>query len=46
MVALQVELGRLLLKNPVMVASGTFGYIREMAGMVRLERLGALSPRP
>jgi dihydroorotate dehydrogenase (NAD+) catalytic subunit len=35
----------LALKNPVMVASGTFGYIREMAGMVRLERLGALVPK-
>ena len=44
-VALQVELGRLLLKNPVMVASGTFGYIREMAGMVRLERLGGAGPQ-
>jgi dihydroorotate dehydrogenase (NAD+) catalytic subunit len=28
-----------------MVASGTFGYIREMEGMVRLERLGALIPK-
>jgi dihydroorotate dehydrogenase (NAD+) catalytic subunit len=42
---LQVTLGRLSLKNPVMVASGTFGYIREMEGMVRLERLGALIPK-
>jgi dihydroorotate dehydrogenase (NAD+) catalytic subunit len=44
-VDLQVELGRLELKNPVLVASGTFGYVREMAGMVRLERLGALIPK-
>jgi dihydroorotate dehydrogenase (NAD+) catalytic subunit len=44
-VDLQVELGRLELKNPVMVASGTFGYVREMAGMVRLARLGALIPK-
>jgi dihydroorotate dehydrogenase (NAD+) catalytic subunit len=42
---LQVELGRLALKNPVLVASGTFGYVREMAGMVRLARLGALIPK-
>jgi dihydroorotate dehydrogenase (NAD+) catalytic subunit len=42
---LQVTLGRLELKNPVMVASGTFGYVREMAGMVRLARLGALIPK-
>jgi dihydroorotate dehydrogenase (NAD+) catalytic subunit len=44
-VELQVELGRLALKNPVLVASGTFGYVREMAGMVRLARLGALIPK-
>jgi dihydroorotate dehydrogenase (NAD+) catalytic subunit len=44
-VDLQVELGRLALKNPVLVASGTFGYVREMAGMVRLARLGALIPK-
>jgi dihydroorotate dehydrogenase (NAD+) catalytic subunit len=44
-VDLRVELGRLTLKNPVMVASGTFGYIREMAGMVRLDRLGGVIPK-
>jgi dihydroorotate dehydrogenase (NAD+) catalytic subunit len=44
-VDLRVTLGRLELKNPVLVASGTFGYVREMAGMVRLERLGALIPK-
>jgi dihydroorotate dehydrogenase (NAD+) catalytic subunit len=44
-VNLQVGLGRLTLKNPVLVASGTFGYIREMAGMVRLERLGGVIPK-
>ena len=36
---LHVQLGRLTLKNPVMVASGTFGYAREMAGLVDLARL-------
>ena len=29
-VDLRVTLGRLALDNPVLVASGTFGYIREM----------------
>lgn len=33
---------RLLLKNPVMVASGTFGYGTELAEAVDLSRLGAI----
>jgi dihydroorotate dehydrogenase (NAD+) catalytic subunit len=45
MVHLEVRLGRLELKNPVLVASGTFGYIRELAGFVRLERLGGVIPK-
>jgi dihydroorotate dehydrogenase (NAD+) catalytic subunit len=44
-VDLRVQLGRLALKNPVLVASGTFGYIREMAGFIRLERLGGVIPK-
>jgi len=44
-VDLSVRLGRLSLKNPVLVASGTFGYVREMAGFVRLERLGGVIPK-
>ena len=44
-VDLGVRLGRLALKNPVLVASGTFGYVREMAGFVRLERLGGVIPK-
>src|SRR3954452_24637664 len=44
-VNLRVQLGRLTLKNPVLVASGTFGYVREMAGFVRLERLGGVIPK-
>ena len=44
-VDLRVTLGRLALKNPVLVASGTFGYVREMAGFVRLERLGGVIPK-
>ena len=42
---LQVQLGRLTLKNPIMVASGTFGYAREMAGVVDLGQLGGIVPK-
>ena len=45
MVDLRVTLGRLLLANPVLVASGTFGYVREMAGFLALERLGGVIPK-
>ena len=37
-----VNLGRLKLKNPVMTASGTFGYGEEYAGFVDLNSLGAI----
>ncbi|MEO2049358.1 MAG: dihydroorotate dehydrogenase [Pirellulales bacterium] len=42
---LAVTLGRLHLKNPVLVASGTFGYAREMEALVDLARLGAIVPK-
>jgi dihydroorotate dehydrogenase (NAD+) catalytic subunit len=42
---LQIELGRLRLANPILVASGTFGYAREMAGMVDLSQLGGILPK-
>jgi dihydroorotate dehydrogenase (NAD+) catalytic subunit len=42
---LRVRLGRLELANPIMVASGTFGYAREMAGLIDLKRLGAILPK-
>ena len=42
---LTVRLGRLTLPNPILVASGTFGYAREMQGMVDLARLGAVVPK-
>jgi len=42
---LGVQLGRLRLPNPILVASGTFGYAREMAGLVALERLGGILPK-
>ena len=44
-VQLDVQLGRLRLANPIMVASGTFGYAREMAGLVDLSRLGGILPK-
>ena len=42
---LSVSLGRLTLKNPIMVASGTFGYAREMQGIVDVPRIGAVLPK-
>lgn len=42
---LAVTLGRLRLPNPILVASGTFGYGREMAGLVDLRRLGGIVPK-
>lgn len=50
---LRVDIGGLALKNPVMTASGTFGYGEEFASLVDLRKLGALvlkgisvAPRP
>src|SRR5262245_34576356 len=45
MIDLSITLGRLQLKNPVLVASGTFGYAREMAGVVDFARLGGIIPK-
>jgi dihydroorotate dehydrogenase (NAD+) catalytic subunit len=42
---LAVQLGRLRLPNPILVASGTFGYAREMQGLVDLSRLGGILPK-
>jgi dihydroorotate dehydrogenase (NAD+) catalytic subunit len=42
---LSVTLGRLHLKNPILVASGTFGYAREMAGVVDFAKLGGIVPK-
>ncbi len=39
---LEVNIGKLRLKNPVMTASGTFGYGEEYAEFVDLGRLGAV----
>jgi dihydroorotate dehydrogenase (NAD+) catalytic subunit len=45
MTDLSVTLGRLRLRNPILVASGTFGYAREMAGVVDFVRLGGIIPK-
>jgi dihydroorotate dehydrogenase (NAD+) catalytic subunit len=42
---LSVSLGRLTLHNPILVASGTFGYASEMAGAVDFARLGGIVPK-
>ena len=42
MTKLNISLGRLKLKNPVMVASGTFGYAEEFADFIDLNKLGAI----
>ena len=42
MANLQVNLGRLALNNPVMTASGTFGYGIEFADLIDLNRLGGI----
>jgi dihydroorotate dehydrogenase (NAD+) catalytic subunit len=39
---LRTDIGGIVLKNPVMTASGTFGYAREFERMVDLNRLGAI----
>ncbi len=53
MVDLSVNLGKLSLKNPIMTASGTFGYADEFEDFMEVSRLGAvvtkaisLKPRP
>ncbi|MFT5697632.1 MAG: dihydroorotate dehydrogenase (NAD+) catalytic subunit [Desulforhopalus sp.] len=50
---MSVNIGSLKLENPVMTASGTFGYAREFENLMNLHRLGAvivkgisLNPRP
>ena len=42
MIDLSVNIGALALKNPVMTASGTFGYGTEFADFVDLNRLGGI----
>ena len=40
MVDLSVKIGQLELKNPVLTASGTFGYGEEFSDFIDLNRLG------
>ena len=42
---LAVTLGRLSLRNPILTASGTFGYAREMASLVDFRQLGGILPK-
>ena len=42
MADLKVNIGALSLKNPVMTASGTFGYGEEFADFIDLSRLGGI----
>ena len=39
---IDVNLGKIPLKNPVMTASGTFGYAQEFEDFIDLNRLGAI----
>ena len=42
MADLKVNIGKLELKNPVMTASGTFGYGPEYADFVELSEIGGI----
>jgi dihydroorotate dehydrogenase (NAD+) catalytic subunit len=42
---LAVSLGRLALRNPILAASGTFGYAREMQSLVDFSQLGGILPK-
>ncbi len=42
---LEVELNRLKLRNPILVASGTFGYAKEMTAYVDFSMLGGMVPK-
>jgi len=42
---LSVTLNRLQLKNPILLASGTAGYAREMAAFADLSQLGGVIPK-
>lgn len=42
---LSVSLNRLKLKNPILVASGTFGYAKEMSAFVDFPQLGGIIPK-
>jgi len=39
---IEVKIGKIRLKNPVMAASGTFGYAKEFEHLVNLKSIGAI----
>ncbi|MCX7385422.1 MAG: dihydroorotate dehydrogenase [Planctomycetales bacterium] len=45
MTALCVSLNRLRLQNPILVASGTFGYAKEMTAFIDFKQLGGIVPK-
>ena len=45
MAVLGVSLNRLRLQNPILVASGTFGYAKEMTAFVDFTQLGGIVPK-
>ena len=45
MTAIAVSLNRLRLQNPILVASGTFGYAKEMTAFVDFSQLGGIVPK-
>jgi len=42
---LNVKIGKIQFKNPVTVASGTFGYIEKYCNPVKISQLGAVVPK-
>jgi dihydroorotate dehydrogenase (NAD+) catalytic subunit len=44
-VELAIQLNRLQLPNPILVASGTFGYAKEMTAYVDFSKLGGIIPK-
>ena len=42
MADLNVNIGELQMKNPVMTASGTFGYGEEFADFIDISRIGGI----
>jgi len=45
MTSLAVSLNRLNLRDPILVASGTFGYAKEMEAFVDISKLGGVIPK-
>ncbi len=43
MADLRVDLAGVMLRNPIVTASGTFGYGKEYSSLIPLERLGAIT---